>query len=538
MLNNRKFRFTLFILHLVLNTNLFAQSNSKTVEPPIISDFSGTLKFLASGWMEGREAGAKGSFIAADYIASMMEQYRLVPFKKAFSGNPGIETSNYFQDFNLISYKNEKSSVAIIQKGSNFTSIIQLADKIEYQANALFNSCDMEAPLVFVGYGISNPEKGYDDYKNLDVKGKIVIAVDGFPGCMDKSSIAWQKLGEFYFENDNIQESKLKFAKNHGAIALIILHTNENSFVTSSQNFQLLNNAMSNAVVGEPEYIEDNYILPMDLKNGSIPTFNFSKAAGLQLLVGTGIDLTGFEKNAARLISTTAVPIKDKTMHFLIDVKSKSVLVRNVIGILPGQDTSKYIIIGGHYDHLGTRNGAIYNGADDNASGAAGMLALAKKWSESGLKPNYSLIFASWTAEEKGLLGSRYFTQTITKNPENILLYINMDMISRSVVEDSAHNQLSIGTRIQDKALKEMAVNINSQLKKPFILDLWDVSGHSGSDYASFTERDIPVYTFNTGLHNDYHTPRDISHLADFNKMADVLKIVNNIILQFSEIQR
>jgi hypothetical protein len=110
-----------------------------------------------------------------------------------------------------------------------------------------------------------------------------------------------------------------------------------------------------------------------------------------------------------------------------------------------------------------------------------------------------------------------------------------MDMISRSVAEDTAHRQLSIGTRTRDLNLREIAKKNNSKLTAPFVLDLWDVTGHSGSDYASFTAKNIPIMTFNTGLHNDYHTPRDISANADLVKMGDVLKLVNRSLQQVLE---
>jgi Zn-dependent M28 family amino/carboxypeptidase len=151
------------------------------------------------------------------------------------------------------------------------------------------------------------------------------------------------------------------------------------------------------------------------------------------------------------------------------------------------------------------------------------------------VKPACNLIFASWSAEEVGLLGSQYFVENMKIQPQNILLYINMDMISRSVIEDTSLRQLSIGTRISDENLRQLARKTNTVINPPFILDLWDVTGHSGSDYASFTAKNIPVMTYNTGLHNDYHTPRDISANADLLKMGDVLKLVNESLQEVLE---
>jgi Zn-dependent M28 family amino/carboxypeptidase len=290
--------------------------------------------------------------------------------------------------------------------------------------------------------------------------------------------------------------------------------------------------------VKNPDTEEDedyDYFLPNDTANKLIPGFRLGSIATRQLLSGTGLNLMEFEKITAKTALPSFIILKDKRIRFSVTVKTEALLVRNVLGMIPGKDTSKYIVLGGHYDHLGTHKGQIYNGSDDNASGASGLLALAKVWMESGVKPACNLIFASWSAEEEGLLGSQYFVQEMNINPKDIKLYINMDMISRSVIEDTAQRQLSIGTRTSDDNLRELARKTNTSIHPPFELDLWDVTGHSGSDYASFTAKNIPVMTYNTGLHNDYHTPRDISATADLVKMGDVLKFVNTSLQEVLE---
>lgn len=204
----------------------------------------------------------------------------------------------------------------------------------------------------------------------------------------------------------------------------------------------------------------------------------------------------------------------------------------NVIGILPGIDTAKYVIVGAHYDHLGMHGDSIFYGADDNASGVAGVLSLAEKWIESKIKPNINIVFACWTAEEKGLIGSEYFAKH-TANPEKLILYINMDMISRSAPEDTLRNILSIGTRKSDLMLRIFSEESNKKFSQPFNLDLWEVDGHSGSDYASFTAINVPVMTFFSGFHDDYHSPRDIYKKTDPDKMYNVLKLVNGILFYY-----
>lgn len=208
---------------------------------------------------------------------------------------------------------------------------------------------------------------------------------------------------------------------------------------------------------------------------------------------------------------------------------------RNVLGIIPGKDQSAGIIIGAHYDHLGIRDGKIYCGADDNASGVAGMLSMAARWSKSGNKPPVNLIFAAWTAEEKGVIGSEYFVRYSGKMPEKLLMLINMDMISRSAPEDSLNNILSIGTRPESDNLRNIAVKANRMLPQPFSLDLWDVSGHWGSDYAWFSHSGIPVMTFFSGFSSDYHSPGDVTEKIDTGKMTNILRLVNKCLIEVSD---
>jgi hypothetical protein len=519
---------TIAVTFLLLQAGLFAQNKSQFVPPPAENTFAPILSFLSSDWMEGREAGAKGGFIAADYMASMMQLFGLKscgdPLK---ASNKGL---SYFQSFEILRCKTEKSSLALISRNANYQSALQLAQGIDYEVKGGTQSIDAETPVVFAGYGITATEKGYDDYKALDVRGKIVVVLEGFPGYSDTTSAAWKKLNKYIGEDGASFNTKLLTARENGAVALILIDGKGKfePFKRAQSNQQLLSSTMNSVKNTEEEEYEDyNHILPNDTANAMIPGFRMGSEASRQLISGTGINLPDFEKKIARTVVPSSQILNDKLISLSVSIKTDALLVRNVLGMIPGKDSTKFIILGGHYDHLGTHNGVIYNGSDDNASGASGLVALAKTWGESGVKPACNLIFASWSAEEEGLLGSQYFVQETKINPKAILLYINMDMISRSVKEDTARRQLSIGTRTSDEKLRVLARETNATLKHPFELDLWDVTGHSGSDYASFTVKKIPVMTYNTGLHDDYHTPRDISAHADLVKMGDVLKVVN-----------
>ncbi|HAN79231.1 MAG TPA: hypothetical protein DCQ31_16420, partial [Bacteroidales bacterium] len=285
----------------------------------------------------------------------------------------------------------------------------------------------------------------------------------------------------------------------------------------------------------EPEYSYADYSLATGNMAENLPYFTVNYNAAKSFFENLTFSIPEFESKVAQNMVPGSFILKNKLVSFSISIKKEILNVRNVLGIIRGVDTTKTIVIGAHYDHLGIQNGRTYYGADDNASGTSGMLALAKVWKQSNNKPPCNLVFAAWTGEEIGLFGSEYFVHTLGANTNQILLYINMDMISRSAPEDSLQNQLSIGTRSQDVQLKQITNTGNTLLKQPFQLDLWDVNGYSGSDYASFTAKNIPVMTFFSGFQTDYHTPRDVYAKVDLKKMTEVLNLVNSALLLFMQ---
>ena len=515
---------------LLLQSIVSAQSLRGSVESPRIHEFAPIHQYLASDWMEGRETGTKGSLMTSDYIASMMQLFDLKPLK----GNGG-----YFQDFEVIRYENETSGINIQlpQMKSRMTENGVAAYMFKsYNSPFTYN---FEAPVVFAGYGISIPASGYDDYKGLDVKGKIVLVLKGLPGDNDSTSIAWTKIGKQLQENDFGLTEKRNIAREHGAVGIIEMDDTKECLKRSGiPSIDTLCFEIKSLNEDDPEYNDGNYRLSGE-EIDSLPCFMINKSLGLELLHGTGINLNEFRKKSALMQTSFSGEIKDKMVRLWAEVSRDTIPVRNVLGMIPGRDTIKYVIIGAHYDHLGMRDGFIYNGADDNASGVAGLLSLAGAWSNSKEIPEYNLIFASWTGEEKGLLGSSYFTQTMNIDPGNILLYINMDMISRSAPEDSAKNVISVGMLAADKNSEKMIRSANSLLSQPMTLDIWDVTGHNGSDYGTFAEKNIPVMTFFSGFHDDYHSPRDVYDKVDSVKMNNVLELVNkclNIVMNAQEV--
>ena len=282
--------------------------------------------------------------------------------------------------------------------------------------------------------------------------------------------------------------------------------------------------------------------LSSDWMEGREPGFRGNYMAAdyiASMMQMNGLDPIGdFESNQRSYLQHFEIrlyyPEKIGSLYLILGHPGTAV-VSNVTGMIRGKDSTKSIIVGAHYDHLGIRDGFIYNGSDDNASGVAGMLALAKNWRGYDEKPACNIVFAAWNCEETGKHGSRYFVRHTHANSGRVLAYINMDMISRSAPEDTNRRIISIGTMPESEGLRQIAIASNLRLPHPFELDLWDVTGHSGSDYASFIEKNIPVMTFFSGYQVDYHTPKDDAGKADLKKMEDILKLVNDCILMILE---
>lgn len=201
--------------------------------------------------------------------------------------------------------------------------------------------------------------------------------------------------------------------------------------------------------------------------------------------------------------------------------------MRNVLAKIDGKKKDEYVIIGAHYDHLGIDpfldGDKIYNGADDNASGAAAVLQIARAFVESGIQPERTVIFALWDGEEKGLLGSEYFMQT-WENPEQIKGYLNFDMIGRNNDESRPRHVVYFYTEAHPAFEQWLRADIDTYgLKLEPNYRPWD-RPIGGGDNGSFAKRDIPIIWYHTDGHPDYHMPSDHSDKINWEKTVDITK--------------
>ena len=230
-------------------------------------------------------------------------------------------------------------------------------------------------------------------------------------------------------------------------------------------------------------------------------------------------DVGSYFQNFALLIATGEDENKTGDSTALVPV-------RNILGIIEGKDTEQYIVLGAHYDHLGIKDGCIWNGADDNASGTVGIMTIAKAIAETGVKPEKSIIFAFWTAEEVGLLGSKYYLDNLNYPLDRIKLNLNFDMISRYVADDEPRSVTMTYTDKYHPMFKEITASNLTDYGIDLEVDYQpSADPPGGSDHRSFTAKGIPVMRFKPGHREEYHTPLDKISTVNWDIMEKIIKI-------------
>lgn len=454
------------------------------------------VKALAAPDMEGRGAGTKGLAKAEHLIESRYKQLHLDP--------AGVK--GYAQPFTVITGARLKSdNRCVVHSGATKTELKTSQDFVPFSFSA---SGEVDAPLVFAGYGATADEFHYDDYAGLDVKDKIVVVLRYEPAGFA------QKSGNNGLTQHSQLITKAINARNHGAKAIVIL----NGKLGDGEE-DLLTRFGS---VSGPENVG---LVMVQVKNAVAD--EWLKAMGKSLK-----DVQD-EINNATKPNSFALP---DSLHLAlkIDIETTRATVNNVLAWLPGK-SDEYIIIGAHYDHLGRGNfdslapsqiGQIHPGADDNASGTAGVLELARLLAPERGQLKRSILFMNFSGEELGLLGSAEWVKEPTRPLAKAVAMINMDMIGR--IKDEKVYIGGVGTGSTFKPILEQA-----QKEEPFKIE-YSAGGYASSDHTSFVARKIPVLFFFSGLHSDYHKPSDTADKINAPSAAHLLDFVESAVIQIA----
>ena len=483
---------SLWLLSLAIVANAAPQSIGRTDPTSYLDD----VKALTASSMEGRGDGTKGLTRAAHLLESRYKSLGLKP----------AGTNSYFQPFTVITGAKLKSHNRItVAEGTQKHDLKLNQEFVPFSFSA---SDSVTAPLVFAGYGATAEEFGYDDYSGIDVKDKIVVVLRYEPpGFAEKS-------GNTGLTRHAQLISKAINARNHGARAIVLL----NGKLGDGEEDTLTR-------FGSVSGPENTGIVLVQLKNDVGD--NWFRIAGKSVAEVQG------QLNHSTKPQSFVFP-DQLHVSINVDIETTRATVNNVLAYLPGK-TDEYVIIGAHYDHLGYGNydslapsqiGQIHPGADDNASGTAGVLELARALAPMKGTLQRGILFASFAGEELGLLGSAHWVQQPTLPLEKAVAMLNMDMIGR--IKDDKVYVGGIGTGSTLKAAIEQA-----QAKSNFKIE-YSPGGYSASDHTSFVTKRIPVLFFFSGLHSDYHKPSDTWDKINSQGAARLVDVVGDTGLQLA----
>jgi hypothetical protein len=453
--------------------------------------------FLASKECEGRGVDTQGINKAADYIAN--------EFKKA-GLKPGGVNGTYFQPFTISGGFTVRE--ATVQLVGPLGQKIDLKMFQDYQVLDLSTSGEVTAPLVFAGYGVRLPDGSYDDFMDLegvrrrqylDVVGKIVVVLRRVPRW-DNAHCAFggnqDKYAQFL--------SKLFLAKKNKAAA--VLFVNDRSEAADGDRFA----SFGGGAAGVPVAQLRRNILDM------------------MLVSSWGKTLRDVEAAIDRDLKPRSAPLTGWTATMNINMKPVTYACKNIIGVLEGHGPLKdeIVVIGAHYDHWGYGGGGslakdktikqLHPGADDNGSGTTSVMELARRFGAMKDRQGRTLVFMCYSAEERGLLGSKHYCNKEPLFPlDKTVAMVNLDMVGR--LTDNKLRAEGVGT---GKGFEEMVDKLNGE----FGFTLQKLKGGLGpSDHDSFCRKKIPVLFFWTGIHMDYHRPTDTAdriNIAGMEKIA------------------
>jgi hypothetical protein len=537
----KKSIFTTILFTLIFSFSALGQANPKEkgLEAITVEAVKGQLEFLSSDWMEGRATGEKGSFLAADYVASMFRVFGAAPGGDASLGGreryviisssatppplPPAPLKSYFQNFTLLESLPSGGSTFTLKKGGQE---YLFRERVDFSLGRATMDAKYDAPLVFVGYGIQDKANGIDDFAGVDVKGKVIVRLNGFPGYADNTSPMYKKLvGDNLRAQTEIQRNKSTVLAGKGVLGVIDLTVNRD--VTKNWGVYKFNNNPAPAENG-PRTNWTSMKLDDKEITASPTTITITERISNLLIKEGGLDIAKYEKDAAAgTVKFKPVVLPGMTACLNVSVNARRVNVRNVIAVIEGENPNEYVAVGAHMDHMGMDNGKIWNGADDNASGTVAVMTIAKAFIASGVKPKKSIVFCAWTGEEKGLLGSKYFTlYPAVGKISDYSFYMNFDMIARDAANDTVKNMAGITYTKAYPKLEEISKAAVDQYKLNLKLNIRSQEAPTGgSDYTAFTENKIPVIAWMAAMHPEYHQPGDEISLVNWNKMTDIIKL-------------
>ncbi|MFO7901646.1 MAG: M28 family peptidase, partial [Pirellulaceae bacterium] len=459
------------------------------------------IRYLASDELEGRGPGTKGLDKAARYIRETFENLGL-----RGAGNDGA----YLRPFSLsLGADVIEPETCLVFEGPDDQEL-KLELKEQFRPLGTKNTDPMTLDVVFAGYGISAPKLGYDDYQNVDVEGKGVIIVRREPQQGDEESVFDGKRTTSH----SYIRKKTQAARRAGASAVLLVN---DPFTTRRQDADRLNRPGGFGSTSE-----------------TFPFMHIKQSVFDRILQSTPVkredkeldSLAEITSEIDENLSPLSRPLPGWKVKLQCGFETTETEVSNVAAVIDGKGplAQETIVIGAHYDHVGYGSGngrQVYNGADDNASGTAAVLELARRYATRSSPPRRRLLFIAFTAEERGLLGSNFYVNDPLVPLANTVAMLNFDMIGH--LEDGPLTLLGIQSANSfSKMIDRLGEN------KTFAVESRRVRG--GSDHMGFQRNRVPYLFFHTGVTPTYHTPDDDFHTLDIAGTVAVIDFAEEVL--------
>lgn len=494
--------------------NLYSKNNpSQRIFSSINYDNAyGYLKVLSSDDMKGRDTPSPELEKSAEYIAEKLKSFGVLPVNGEYFHTYYVRQFDLAEPTRLSVRK--KDSIQEFQLKNDFIPFSNTSEGIIENKR-----------FVFAGFGWKDSTKNYDDFNGIDVKGKVVVMIGGNPAFGTQ-----RKISEGEGRERGIR-TKVENARKLGAVAVIIF---SNPLVRLKLRpvgypFPALYKSLAN---------EKMPVIYEDTSEKRIPVIHCGERVA-ELLFGSVDRLRAIVANMDSTSKPQSFEIDAITLENLtLTLKVQRTPVRNVMGMVKGKkNTDEYIVVGAHYDHVGFNSpqnkstDSIFNGADDNASGTTGLLLLAQSFSQMSEKPDRNIVFVAFSGEEKGLFGSRAYTENSPLPLNNCVAMFNMDMIGRNDT-----NSISIGGGSRCPELAKICENENALMKKPFVIKYDAEHFFFRSDQANFAKKKIPVLFYFSGEHSDYHKVTDEISKINFDKLLRITELCANTIITTSNL--
>lgn len=494
------------------------------------------LEFIAADELEGRDTATRGFTIARNYIKSLYKTWGIEP-----AGDKKDDARQFEQRIDMVEVAIGEETYMEVEAGPSALTFLWGTDFSGGMGVDVAGVIDARA--VFAGYGLTATDLNYDDFAGIDLENKIVVTSFGKPG------------GDREDSPFNAPEHRARFAGRYtpaekcarlvaakGALALLIVDENVGRVSNAGGYRQDSRISSSRRTVVAPKLSD---AIPR------VPAFWASPAIADALFSQSGTTFEAVKNLIDKDLKPHSMDLPDAKVKLYLDVSRENTMSANLLGMVEGSDPklkNEFVIIGAHLDHIGVNNdGYVFNGADDNGSGSVGVLQIAKALALNPVKPKRTILFAHWTGEEQGLVGSRYFVEYPTFPLSNIVACLNLDMICKdtplsaikeqigdfetteeelsSSYPDEPEKLFSAYTSSPSPIMEEYSVNLARDYFDLIAVPLSSYPVLGNSDHYPFAMRKVPSVFFNTEGHRDLHQPGDTVDKINKYKMAKLVKL-------------